>query len=76
MEIAQHDLELIKSLPEETQAKLDEFMNNMRENNRFKQEYSRGELLRFIEADKDMDGRLNMDEYFEFWDLSYKFFFE
>ena len=33
-------------------------------------------MLRFIEADKDMDGRLNMDEYYEFWDISYRYFFE
>lgn len=76
MEVAQRDIEALKTLPEEVQAQLGAFMTAMRENNRFKQEYSKGELLRFIEADKDMDGRLNMDEYFDFWDLSYRHFFD
>jgi len=51
-------------------------MIDMRENNRFKQEYTLSELLRFIEADKDKDGRLNIDEYFEYRRLTYNYFTE
>ena len=49
-------------------------MKDIRENNRFKQQYFLGEMLRFIDADKDKDGRLNMDEYFNFWENTYQYF--
>ena len=76
MDVVRGDVEAHEALPEEAQANISAFMIDMRENNRFKQEYTLSELLRFIEADKDKDGRLNIDEYFEYRRLTYNYFTE
>lgn len=49
-------------------------MKNLLENTCFNIDNLKKDLIRFIEVDKNVDGRLNFEEYGAFWAQSVEFF--
>ena len=45
------------------------WMAQIKENKCFKIEFKKAEFKHFMKADKDQDGRLNLDEYNEFYKM-------